>query len=271
MSDRIKNKLINELKSFGSYEEMHKFIKEGVVGTKKIPVEDIALKVPGLYEEINLLMLDTIISEQGNPDSPGFTFSRNVSNERILEIIGAQDELEGKLTDLFGPTGEERDSKITELENKMLDRNNEYKNTDIKISNLQEALRAQRAEFDKRAKISPLNIFPGMGIQMLLGLSDIARREGLEKIENRDWYWDPKYEKFGPDQNIKDTQKVLEEEYNKRAAIKPEYQESSDLYNNYKTIVKSQEHNARILNKTGVDEALNYISLDQLTKMLESK
>jgi hypothetical protein len=270
MSDRIKNKLINKLKSFGSYEEMHKFMKEGVVGTKKIPVKDIALKVPGLHEEVSLLMLDTVISEQGNPDARGFTFSKNVSNEKILEIIGAQDELEGKLTDLFGPIGEERDSKITELENKMLDRNNEYKNAGIKISNLQDAVKARRVEFDKKAKYSVFSVL-APAVQAAAGWTDWFANEGLEKIENRLFYIDPESNKMGPPKEIREAQKELEDAYNKRIAIKPEYQESSDLYDNYKQIVQTQAALDGMLNKTGVDEALNYISLDQLTKMLESK
>ena len=107
--------------------------------------------------------------------------------------------------------------------------------------------------------------------QATAGWTDFFTSEGLEKIENRDWNWDPKYKRLGTGPDLKNTQRNLEAAYKERTDVKPKYQEKSDLYDNYRQIINSQDALTGLLNVTGVDEALNYISLEQLTKMLESQ
>ena len=285
---KAKRKILQELNSFDSYEDMNEFLTEATVGTSKMLISDIIGQIPGFDKELNTMMLEKVVTQYGNPDDPSFTFSRKVSNERLLELISGAEKAEGKLTDLYGPAGEDRDNKIKELEGIMHQRNTEKKNADIKVTNLQEAVAAKRAEFDKRAKMyspeSPFGKIPFLGpvlpffgkymTQATAGWTDLGwfRDKGLEQIENRDWNWDPKYKRIGTSgTGIQTTQANLKEAYRDRKTIKPRYLEKSDEYENYKQIVQAKDALDGMFNETGADEALNHISLEQLTKILESQ
>ena len=265
--------LLNRLSGYASYEDKMKWLNTGIVGNKsQMSVQTYIDKVPGLREQVNEHMVNTISVEQGNPESAGFTFSTEYSNAKLLEILNKFEAGETKIANIFGETEVQNTSdEILELQEKILKRNTEQAKADTKVSNLQEAVKIQRKEFDERSKYSILNIFPGMPSQAILGLTDLARDKGLEQIENRDWNWDPKYKRFGAGPELKKTQENLDKAYKDKRNIKPTYQEKSDLYDNYKQIIKAEEALDGLLNQTGVDEALNYVSMEQLTKILESQ
>jgi len=263
-----KRKILQTLNSFKSYDDMHKFLESGTVGTAEIAITDIIGKIPGFQDEINTIMLNSVISEQGNPDTRGFTFSKDISNERILEFVKGRDKAESKLATLYG-TGEDREQAIESLEQHLLTRNEEYKSHTGKIENLQDAIAARRDEFDKKSKYS---IFSALApaVQAAAGWYDyLFASPGLEKIENRMFYIDPGSGKLGPPIEIRETQQQLKQAYQDRKSVVPRYQEYQEEYQTYDDIISDKEYFQGMLNKTGVDEALNYASLEQLTKMLE--
>ena len=263
--------LLNRLSGYASYEDKMKWLNTGIVGNKsQMSVQTYIDKVPGLREQVNEHMVNTISVEQGNPESAGFTFSTEYSNAKLLEILNKFEAGETKIANIFGETEVQNTSdEILELQEKILKRNTEQAKADTKVSNLQEAVKIQRKEFDERSKYSILNIFPGMPSQAILGLTDYARNKGLEQIENRDWNWDPKHKRIGTPPELKSTQANLKTAYDQRLAVADEYRDVSELYEEYEDLSKAQGAFTSVINNSGIDEALNFMSLEQLKQILE--
>ena len=281
--------LLNRLSGHTSYEEKVKWLNTGIVGNKsQMSVQTYIDKVPGLREQVNEHMMNTIAVEQGNPDAAGFTFSKEYSNEKLLEVLNAFEAGETKIANLFGETQVENTSdEILELQDKILKRNEEYKTVSSEITNLQKAIKTQRKEFDERAQSVTLKegpfavggplpflgpVIPFFGkylTQLTVGLTDLLQPTGLEKIENRDWNWDPKYKRIGPGPEMKETQDRLKVAYDKRADIPTEYRDASVMYEEYENLSKAQGAFSSVINNSGIDEALNFMSLEQLKQLLQ--
>ena len=112
--------LLNRLSGYASYEDKMKWLNTGIVGNKsQMSVQTYIDKVPGLREQVNEHMVNTISVEQGNPESAGFTFSTEYSNAKLLEILNKFEAGETKIANLFGETQVENASdEILELQEK---------------------------------------------------------------------------------------------------------------------------------------------------------
>ena len=178
------------------------------------------------------------------------------------------------LEDYFG--GEEG---IKELEARKLEGDTQYVETSEKITNLRQAIKQKRAEFDERSDPfgGPAGVFtvPLQAMkpvaQFFAGWTDpLFQDEGLEQVENRKFNWDPLNKRYGPGPEIPALQKELKEAYKLRNTILPkQYHEDNKKYKEYKDLILSDEGNKAIVNSTGIDEALRYLDVESLKLMLQ--
>ena len=139
-------------------------------------------------------------------------------------------------------------------------------------------IRTLRREFDDRvghfSTLKPTMIIPGLNTfakyatQLLAGWTDIFRKEGMEKVENRRLTWDPEEDRFGPGPEIgleQDRLKAvfdLEEKQNdKGAGVDTKYEELDEKID--KSIAREEKIQA-----SGIDEALNYMDIQGLRSLL---
>ena len=127
--------------------------------------------------------------------------------------------------------------------------------------------------FNTKSKLPPmiipgLNTFTKAATQLLAGWTDIFRKEGMEKVENRRLTWDPEEDRFGPGPEIgleQDKLKVvfdLEDKLkDKWAGVDTKYEELDEMID--KSIAREEKIQA-----SGIDEALNYIDIQGLRSLL---
>ena len=107
-------------------------------------------------------------------------------------------------------------------------------------------------------------------VQFAGGWTDWFQSEGLEKVENRKFDWDPLNKRYGPGPEITALQKELAEAYDEKTDTVPQqYFEESQKYKEYKDMVLSDQRNKAIVNSTGLDEALNYLDIESLKSLLQ--
>ena len=231
---------------------------------------------PSLKEKVNTYMLENVIGEFGNPDAPGFTFSKKYSDEHLLRVMDMIDKNKVMKEEYFG--GAEG---IVELESTMNEKNIKYKEASDRITNLREAILQTEREFDERAGYMPNPEVGGvisaattpfvhlakLITQGTLGWTDWFRDPGTEKIENRDFMWDPVNKRMGP--KTEDLKNELRDAYDYRNnTLNSQYYEDTEKYKEYKDMVTSDLANRDLVNSTGIDEAMRYLDLESLRTML---
>ena len=266
-SNRAWNLVSKDLESLRTFEQKQKYI----TGHKY--VKRAMDKLPGFKETVNSHMIESIVDEFGNPDAPGFTFSKKYSDKFLLGKLNLMEKNVAVLEDYFG--GEEG---IEELEARKLEGNLQWEEADEKITNLRQAIKQRRAEFDERSERFggpagvfevPLQLMKPV-VQLAAGWTDPFQPAGLEQVENRKFDWDPLNKRYGPGPEIPALQKELKEAYKLRNTILPkQYQESEKKYKEYKDLILSEEGNRETINATGIDEALNYLDVESLKLMLQ--
>jgi len=107
-------------------------------------------------------------------------------------------------------------------------------------------------------------------VQFFAGWTDWFQPQGLEQVENRKFDWDPVNKRYGPGPEIPELQERLREAYEeKNDTVPQQYYEESEKYEEYKDMMESDQHNKAIINATGVDEALKFLSLESLKSTLQ--
>ena len=256
-----------ELEGLTTFEE-----KKNYLDTHKY-VPKVMEVLPEFKEKVNSYMIQDIVTEFGNPDAPGFTFSKKYSDEFLLDKLNLMEKNATVYEDYFG--GEEG---ITQLEERMEQRNADYTDAESRVTNLREAILQKRREFDARSQPlgGPAGVFtlPMQATKPIMqyfgGWTDWFQDEGLEKVENRKLDWDPLNKRYGPGPEIPALQKELAKAYEEKTDTVPQqYFEESQKYKEYKDMMSSDQHNKAIVNSTGLDEALNYLDIESLKSLLQ--
>ena len=266
-SSRAWNLVSRDLESLGTFEQKQKYI----TGHKYI--KRAMDKLPGFKETINSHMIESIVDEFGNPDAPGFSFSKKHSDKFLLDKLNLIEKNAAVLEDYFG--GEEG---IEELKAKKLEGDLQWTEADERVTNLRQAIKQRRAEFDERSEPfgGPAGVFtvPAQAMKPVMqffgGWTDWLQPRGLEQVENRKLDWDPLNKRYGPGPEIPALQKELKEAYTLRNTTLPkQYLENRTKIEEYKDLISSEESNAETINATGIDEALNYLDVESLKLMLQ--
>ena len=66
-------------------------------------------------------------------------------------------------------------------------------------------------------------------------------------------------------------QKELQKSIDERQNLADEYKPYTDLIDEHERLQDSKQENRAFINSTGFDEALNYMGIEDLTKLLEGK
>lgn len=267
-SSRIKE----ELDKLESFEKKSRYLDQ-TLGKSTLTPRKLMAHSPDIKQDINSYMIKNIADEFGNPEDPGFTFSKEYSDKFLLDKLELIDKNQQMYEDYFG--GEEG---ITELEESYRQRNAAYTEASEKVLNLRDAIFKRRREFDARSEAfgGPAGVFtvPMQAmkpvIQWAAGWTDWFQDEGLEMVENRKLDWDPANKRYGPGPEIPALQAELREAYEEKTETVPrQYLPVSDKYKEYIDMERSDKHNRNLINSTGIDEALRFLDVESLKPLLQ--
>ena len=279
------------LDRYDTFEAKDEYLQTTSFGSGKT-INDVFEKSPEVKSAIQEYMVNSAISQYGNPDVPGFEFgwSENpneaVSNDELLRRATKLAEISAELEARF--PGEE----LSKIQASYKEKQKRYTSLTGEINDLVNAIQIKRNEFDKDAystlgyKGSFDHRFPALiplmssmsglakgAMQTVVGWTDLFRNAGMEKIENRAMNYNPELGVSGSDyiaSNIKPLQNILEGLYDERNNKLPvEYADLTEEYEDWHSLVTSANIHKEFIEKTGLDEALKYAPLDELIEMLK--
>ena len=128
----IREELLAPLNELETFDQKNKYLTETVfvVGGKERTVLEIINRIPELESEVNTHMLSSAIGQFGNPEDPGYTFSRTQSDEDLLNLLNLietntdiiREKYPKEVADQFTDMLTDRNAKIEELKiQKILD------------------------------------------------------------------------------------------------------------------------------------------------------
>ena len=271
--DQIIDKLTRDLNNYATFEEKNKYLQEHKY------LDKIYEKYPEIEQGINSMMITTVQEEFGSSDSDQFSFSKDVSDKELLRIMDLIDKNDEVLqNEYFGQEG------IDEMERVITEKNAISADIKKRKESLQGNIATLRQEFDDRVGAfegGPLRRLPFIGAvlpetikyftQLGAGWTDWFRTEGMEEIENRKLNWDPEAQRYGPGPEIDIEQAKLANVLAEEEAFEEKYEGASPLYQELKDLRTAQEFRKEQIKATGIDEALDYISMENLTKLLQGQ
>jgi len=279
--DQIIEKLIRDLDNYSTYEEKHRYLKEHKY------LDRIYGKYPEIEEGINSMMITSIQEEFGSPESDQFSLSKDVSNRellRIMDLVEKNDEI--LQSEYFGQEG------IDEMERVITEKNAIAADIRKRKTSLQENIGTLRQEFDDRVSATaglpftgkeggPLREIPFLGLvlpetlkyftQLGAGWTDLFRPKGMEKIETRMFNWDPEAQRYGPGPEIGIEQDKLARVLAEEEVFEEKYEGASPLYQELNDLLAAQGFRKEQIKTSGIDEALDYISIESLRGLLSGQ
>jgi len=268
-ADQIFSKLRDNLDTYSSFEEKDTYLKNHKY------LDQIYEKYPDLEKEVNSLMIEKITSEFGVPESGQFSLSKDVSNKELLRTLDMYDTNKGILEEEFGG---EKGVKFREL---VAEKDVAFDETTRMKELHRENIRVMRQEFDDRIGAfegGPLRQLPFIGavipetakyfMQLGAGWTDWFRPEGMEKIENRLLNWDPESEQYGPGPEIGIEQTALQSTLDYEDELKDKYEGVAAKATEFNELEESQKRRLKTIKGSGIDEALNYIGIEEIRELL---
>ena len=268
-SDQIFSKLRDNLDTYSSFEEKNTYLKNHKY------LDRIYEKYPDLKKEVNSLMIESITSEFGVPESGQFSLSKDVSNKELLRTLDMYDINEEIINKEYsGEKGEKLRALVAE-------KDIAFDETVRKKELHRENIRVMRQEFDDRVGAyegGPLRQLPFLGAvlpetvkyftQVGAGWTDWFRPEGLEMIENRRFNWDPENEQYGPGPEIGIEQTALRSVLDYEDELKDKYEGVAAKATEFNELEESQRRRLETIKGSGIDEALNYIGMEEIRELL---
>jgi len=268
-SDQIFSKLRDNLDTYSSFEEKNTYLKNHKY------LDRIYEKYPDLEKEVNSLMIGSITSEFGVPESGQFSLSKEVSNKELLRTLDMYDTNKEILEEEFGG---EKGVKLRAL---AAEKDAAFDETTRQKELHRENIRVMRQEFDDRVGAfegGPLRQLPFIGavipetakyfMQLGAGWTDWFRSEGMEKIENRMFNWDPINKRYGPGYDIRAEQSQLGQVLDYEDKLKDKYEGVAAEATEFNELEESQRRRLKTIKDSGIDEALNYIGIEEIRGLL---
>ena len=283
--DQVIEKLTRDLNNYDTFEEKNKYLQEHKY------LDRIYEQYPEIEQGINSMMITTVQEEFGSPDSDQFSFSKDVSDKELLRIMDLIDKNDEVLqNEYFGQEG------IDEMERVITEKNSIAADIKERKTSLQDNIATLRQEFDDRVSWAaglpfsrlfgrgeggPLRDIPFLGVvlpetlkyftQLGAGWTDWFRTKGMEKVENRMLNWDPEAQRYGPGPEIGIEQGKLEDVLAEEEVFREKYEGASPLYEELNDLLDAQEFRAKQIESSGIDEALNYMSMENLRRTLSGQ
>jgi len=257
-NERAYNLVFNKLNEFTSYEDKHKYLDSTIIDAGKHgkkSIKDLLNRYPELSQSVNEHMLNTAISEYGNPADKGFTFSKDVSNKKLLDIL---DTIAMNKEIIQTKYGGQEGYEI--LHQEVLDKKAKREKLEEERDFLQKGIASRRKEFSDRVGwslagpdfgnwdeegfsggdlldialgIPSTILFEGANIiqQIGAGWTDIGKEEGTEKVERANLVWDHENQRFGLGPEFKAQQDRLTQVLDKIELLSAKNQEYEDFEN----------------------------------------
>jgi hypothetical protein len=284
-AERFEELIFKKLNSFSTYEEKHKYINETVVnagkdslgneiGQKKI--SEFIDRYPEVKTSINEHMLQNALSDYGNPQDEGFTFSKDVSNKKLLETIDAIAKNQEIIESRFG--GDEGFETMTQ---DIIEKKGKRKELIKEKDDIIAGLKARKKEYSERMGWSLAGpefgnwdeegfsggdlldialgipgtiLFEGANIiqQIGAGWTDIGKEEGTQKVERANLVWDHENQTFGYGPEFEAQQDRLQTVLNEIELMGAVDQE----YKAYEELQTMQDERLKLLSGTIVDDLI---------------
>ena len=255
-AERFEELIFKKLNSFPTYDEKHKYINETVVnagrdsagneiGQKKI--SEFIDRYPKVKTLINEHMLQTALSDYGNPQDAGFTFSKDISDKKLLETLDAIAKNKEIIQSRFG--GDEGFETMTQ---DIIEKENKRKQLKVEAADIRKALKVRKDEF-KGTSAGPLFELANLGQQMFAGWTDWFQPEGLDKIERDNLLYDAENQRFGLGPEYRAQQDRLETVLNEIELMGAVNQE----YKAYNELNDMQDKRLELLSGTIVDDLIS--------------
>jgi|TARA_Y100000034_G_C6823035_1_gene370883 hypothetical protein len=268
-SDRIYSKIKDDLDSYTSFEDKNNYLKNHKY------LDRVYEKYPDLEKEVNSLMIENITSEFGIPESKQFSFSKDVSNRELLRTLDMYDVNQRVIEKEYGG---EKGKKLRVLSDKS---KKEFDEVVRRKGIHRENIATMRQEFDDRVGPytgGPMRKIPFLGLvlpeaakyftQIGAGWTDWFQPEGMEKIETRMFNWDPVAKRYGPGPEIESEQSRLQEVLDLEDSLKEKYEGVYSEVEEFNELEASQRRRSETITGSGIDEALDYISMDEIKELL---
>jgi hypothetical protein len=229
-NEKAYNLVFNKLNEFTSYEDKHKYLDSTMIDAGKHgkkSIKDLLNRYPELSQSVNEHMLNTAISEYGNPADEGFTFSKDVSNKKILDILDTITMNEQIIQNKYG--GQEG---YEILHQEVLDKKEKREKLEEEKDLLQKGIASRRKEFKENAvSAGPLFEVANLFQQAVAGVTDIYRAEGMEKIERSNLMYDTENQRIGLGPEFKAQQDRLGQVLNEIELLSVKNQEYEEFEN----------------------------------------
>ena len=275
-ADQIFSKLRDNLDTYSSFEEKNTYLKNHKY------LDQIYEKYPDLEKEVNSLMIEKITSEFGLPESGRFSFSKDVSDRELLRTLDMYDTNKEVLDEKYGFVNElgVREG-AEELRALATEKDLAFEEINKRKELHRDNIATMRQEFDDRVGAytgGPLRKLPFLGAvlpetvkyftQLGAGWTDWFRSEGMEKIENRMFNWDPINKRYGPGYDIKAEQSQLGQVLDYEDKLKDKYEGVAAEATEFNELEESQRRRLETIKGSGIDEALNYIGIEEIRELL---
>ena len=302
-SKKIEDKFFSELNQYNTFEEQDNFIQTHpykdrifeAVPELKTKVD--ALMITNLMTEHGDTLSDAFSFSKEMSNSE---ILRNIklqdANKRYLQdfSIDIDPELADQIKDLEFIDNTDKDNPVTKKYSDVMDgtivkgtpafrslmalKHSEFSPIKEDKESYRDNIKTLREEFDDRvghfSTLAPTMIIPGLNtaskylMQLTAGWTDLFRKEGLERVENRRLTYDPEEKRFGPGPEISKEQSKLEAVYDEEADLKDKWVGFDTKYDELDKTLTSASEREKKLHKTAIDEAMNYAEIETLKGLL---
>ena len=301
---QIYNYLTTNLDALSTFEDKHAFLTTKTFGTKKYTMDQIYTMFPDLKSQVADYMWNTVETQFGNPESKEFTFSKTISDNKLLSMIDTmglnRESLVAKLKERNFST--DVDTAIDDINTLIEEKNERWQVGSDILNERRKAANTIWNEGEGFGKRVPLAFPLLLGAQIFGSPVEYIKRLGDEikyGNENKSWTtkildafsrpgettkvnwnitnYDSETGNWGYPEHYENATASLtdaydnlddikyDKKYNDASALKPYVDEYTSLQKDYGDIITA----------TGLDEALLYIEgenkLEQLKTILENR
>lgn len=308
--DKLYNYLTMNLDGFSTFSEKHAFLTNRKFGSKEVKIDDIYDKYPELKSRIADYMWSAVENQFGNPESDEFTFSKTISDEKLLSIIDNMGLNRKVLANKLEKRGFSTDisTAIDDVNDLINEKNQRWKTASKIVSERKQAADTIYREGEGFGRSlttsalavgaiplliaanvigSPVEYIKRLGDDIKYGninkpwtdkmLDAFSRPGEATKINMNMMNYNPETGKLGYPEHYEKATASLTEAYDVLDDIKydPKYNDASAIKPYLDDYLALEENYAETIKKTGIDEALLYIEgenkLEKLKTMLEDK
>ena len=301
---QIYNYLTVNLDARSTFQEKHDFLTKRTFGKKKYTIDQIYTMFPDIKTQVADYMWSTVETEFGNPENNNFTFSKTISDDKLLEIADRMELNTKALKDNLKRHNFSTDieTAMDEINTLITEKNTRFEAGSKILKDRRKAASVMWQEGKDFGDFNPMwtpfilgaNIF-GTPMEYISRLAkeikygnenkawttkilDAFSRPGeTTKVNWNMMNYNPETGKWGYPEHYEKATESLTEAYDNLDDIKydSKYNDASHLKDHMDNYISSQKGHAQTIEATGFDEILMYMDgenkLEQLKTILEER